>query len=137
MKKATSIGGIFFRSKDPEKTKSWYQKHLGLNTGEYGTNFEWRQADKPGKKGFTLWSPFSEGTDYFGTSGQDFMINFRVENIEALVEQLKADGVTIVNEIATYEYGKFVHIVDADGRRVELWEADDEYYDKMIKARTK
>lgn len=137
MKKATSIGGIFFRSRGPEKTKVWYQKHLGLNIGEYGTNFEWRHAEQPDQKGFTLWSPFARDTDYFGASDQDFMLNFRVDDLEALVEELRAEGVKITDDIATYDYGKFVHIIDADGRQIELWEPNDDYYDKMIEARTK
>ncbi|MCI4647856.1 VOC family protein [Phaeodactylibacter sp.] len=137
MKKVTSLGGIFFRSKDPENTKAWYQKHLGLRVGPYGTNFEWRHADQPDQKGFTLWSPFDHHTDYFGSTDQDFMISFRVDDLEALVIELRAEGVTIIDEIATYEYGKFVHILDADDRRIELWEPNDEYYDQMIEARTK
>lgn len=137
MKKATSIGGIFFRSKDPAKTKAWYQQHLGFDTDDYGTNFEWRQADAPDRKGFTLWNPFAQDTDYFGSPDQEFMLNFRVENLEALVKQMRAEGIEIVDDIATYDYGKFVHIIDADGRRVELWEPNDDAYDNMIKARTK
>ena len=125
MKKVTGIGGIFFKCKDPNKMKEWYKTHLGLDTNDYGANFEWRQADDPSKKGSTVWSPFAETTKYFEPSAKDFMINYRVENLEALVEQLKNEGVTIVDNIETYDYGKFVHIIDVEGNKVELWEPID------------
>ena len=122
MKKVTGIGGIFFKCKDTKKITEWYKTHLGLDTNEYGANFEWRQAEDPTKTGSTQWSPFAETTKYFEPSTKDFMINYRVENLEELVEQLKKEGVTIVDEIETYDYGKFVHIVDVEGNKVELWE---------------
>lgn len=122
MKKVTGIGGIFFKCKDPNKMKEWYKTHLGLDTNEYGANFEWRDVEDPNKKGSTTWSPFGEKTKYFEPSTKDFMINYRVENLEALVDELKKEGVTIVDNIETYDYGKFVHILDAEGNKVELWE---------------
>ncbi len=125
MKKVTGIGGIFFKCKDPNKVMEWYKTHLGIETDQYGTNFEWRQADDSSKKGSTQWSPFADTTNYFGPSDQDFMINYRVENLVSLVEQLKLEGVTIVDEIETYSYGKFVHILDVEGNKVELWEPGD------------
>jgi predicted enzyme related to lactoylglutathione lyase len=137
MKRVTGIGGIFFKCKDPNKVKDWYKKHLGLDTDQYGTNFEWREGADATKKGFTQWSPFSETTTYFGPSDQEYMINYRVENLEQLVEQLKAEGVTIADEIETFEYGKFVHIIDLEGNKIELWEPNDEEYDKIVGGRTK
>jgi predicted enzyme related to lactoylglutathione lyase len=125
MKKVTGIGGIFFKCKDPKKTTDWYQKHLGLNTNPYGATFEWYEGDDSTKKGQTQWTPFSETTKYFEPSTRDFMINYRVENLEALVEELKKEGVTIVDKIETYDYGKFVHIIDVEGNKVELWEPKD------------
>jgi predicted enzyme related to lactoylglutathione lyase len=125
MKKVTGIGGIFFKCKDPNTLKEWYKTHLGLDAGKYGANFEWRQADDPTKKGSTQWSPFSETTKYFEPSAKDFMINYRVENLEALVEQLKNEGVTVVDKIEDSDFGKFVHIVDLEGNKVELWEPKD------------
>jgi len=125
MKKVTGIGGIFFKCKDPNKMKEWYQKHLGLNTNEYGAVFEWYQDTDNTKKGLTTWSPFAETTKYFAPSTKDFMINYRVENLVELVEELKKEGVTIVDNIETYDYGKFVHIIDAEGNKVELWEPSD------------
>jgi predicted enzyme related to lactoylglutathione lyase len=125
MKKVTGIGGIFFKCKDPNKIKEWYKTHLGLDTTPYGANFEWRQDADPTKKGSTAWSPFAETTKYFAPSTKDFMINYRVENLEALVEQLKNEGVTIVDKIEDSDYGKFVHIIDVEGNKVELWEPKD------------
>lgn len=125
MKKVTGIGGVFFKCKDVNKVKEWYKTHLGLDAGKYGANFEWRQAEDPTKKGSTQWSPFSETTKYFDPSTKDFMINYRVENLEALVEQLRSDGVTIVDKIEGSDYGKFVHIIDVEGNKVELWEPVD------------
>ncbi len=137
MKKVTGIGGIFFKCKDPDKMKEWYKKNLGLETDQYGTNFEWRQGADSSKKGFTQWSPFKETTKYFEPSKKDFMINYRVENLEALVEQLKKDGVTIVDKIESVEYGKFVHVLDMEGNKIELWEPNDMEYDKIVTGRTK
>jgi predicted enzyme related to lactoylglutathione lyase len=125
MKKVTGIGGIFFKCKDPNKMKEWYKTHLGLDAGPYGASFEWREAGDSSKKGSTQWSPFAETTNYFEPSSKDFMINYRVENLEALVEELKKEGVTIVDKIESYDYGKFVHIVDVEGNKVELWEPKD------------
>lgn len=137
MKKVTGIGGIFFKCKDPDKIKEWYKTHLGLETDQYGTNFEWRQSSAPAEKGFTQWSPFSEKTKYFEPSTKGFMINYRVANLEALIEELRKEGVTVLDEIATYEYGKFVHILDIEGNKIELWEPNDIEYDKIVEGRTK
>lgn len=125
MKKVTGIGGIFFKSEDPKKLNEWYKAHLGIDTNQYGANFEWRQAEDPSKKGSTQWSPFAENTTYFAPSTKEFMINYRVENLEALVEQLRLEGVTIVDQIESYDYGKFIHIVDLEGNKIELWEPVD------------
>jgi predicted enzyme related to lactoylglutathione lyase len=123
MKKVTGIGGIFFKCKDPGKMKEWYKTHLGLNTNDYGATFEWYEADN--KKAQTQWTPFKETTKYFEPSAKEFMINYRVAELEALVEELKKEGVTILDEIASYDYGKFVHILDAEGNKIELWEPKD------------
>lgn len=125
MKRVTGIGGIFFKCKDPNKMNSWYKTHLGLNTNEHGASFEWYQEEDSTKKGSTQWGPFSDKTEYFEPSSKEFMINYRVENLEALVEELKKEGVTILDEIETYDYGKFVHILDIEGNKIELWEPKD------------
>ncbi|CAM2832311.1 VOC family protein [Chryseobacterium flavum] len=121
MKRVTAIGGIFFKCKDPEQVNEWYKTHLGLPTSPYGAKFDWKDEES-GKKGYTLWSPFKESTQYFEPSAKEFMINYHVENIETLVEELKKEGVTVLDEIATYEYGKFVHILDPEGNKIELFE---------------
>lgn len=122
MKKVTGIGGIFFKSQDPQKIKSWYVEHLGLKADDYGVIFHWLHADKPEQKGLTQWSAFKADTKYFAPSEKEFMINYTVEDLEALVAELKAAGVTICDEIETYSYGKFVHIMDPDGNKIELWQ---------------
>jgi predicted enzyme related to lactoylglutathione lyase len=125
MKKVTGIGGIFFKCKDTKAVNEWYKTHLGFDTTPYGTSFEWRDIDDSEKKVLTQWTPFAEKSKYFEPSTKDFMINYRVENIEALVEQLKSEGVTIVDKIEDSEYGKFVHILDVEGNKIQLWEPKD------------
>ncbi len=132
-KKVTGIGGIFFKCKDPKKIKEWYKTNLGLNTNQYGAVFEWRQGADTTKKGFTQWSAFNEKTKYFEPSTKDFMINYRVENLISLVDDLKKNNVTVLDTIAVYEYGKFVHILDLEGNKLELWEPNDIEYDKLGK----
>jgi predicted enzyme related to lactoylglutathione lyase len=135
MKRVTSLGGIFFKCQDPEKMKKWYSDHLGLKTDEYGTNFEWRKSSDPAMKGFTVWSPFSNDSKYFDPSKKEFMINYRVDNIEALIDVLRKEGVTILDDIDASEYGKFIHIMDPEGNKIELWEPVDDEFDRMIKVR--
>ena len=137
MKRVTGIGGIFFKCENPQSMKKSYDKHLGFNTDEYGTSFEWRQADNPDKKGFSVWSPFDAKTKYFEPSQKEFMVNYRVENLECLLKELKKEGVQVLDDIETVEYGKFAHIIDPEGNKIQLWEAFDEEYDKMAEAKTK
>jgi predicted enzyme related to lactoylglutathione lyase len=132
-KKVTGIGGIFFKCKDPGKLKEWYKTNLGLNTNQYGVVFEWYQGSDSTKKGFTQWGPFKETTKYFEPSTKEFMINYRVQNMDALVDELKKNGVTVVDSIESVEYGKFVHILDVEGNKIELWEANDIEYEKLGK----
>jgi predicted enzyme related to lactoylglutathione lyase len=132
-KKVTGIGGIFFKCKDPKKLREWYRTHLGLNTNSYGTVFEWYQGADSTKKGFSQWSPFNEKTKYFEPSTKDFMINYRVDNLERLLEELKKGGVTISDTMQTVEYGKFVHIMDLEGNKIELWEPNDIEFENLGK----
>ena len=125
-KKVTGIGGVFFKCKDPQVMRDWYGEHLGLTTTEYGATFAFRDVDEPEKKGHLQWSPFKQDTNYFDPSPKDFMINYRVSNLEELVEELKASGVTIVDEMEVFDYGKFIHILDPEGNKIELWEPVDE-----------
>lgn len=129
--KVTGVGGIFFRSKDPAKTREWYGKNLGLALDDYGSAFEFRNANNPEEINYLRWSPFDDSTDYFDPSVKEFMINYRVQNIEGLVKNFKENGVTVLDEITEYEYGKFVHIMDADGNKIELWEPIDTVFTKM------
>lgn len=130
MKRVTGIGGIFFKCDSPEEMRNWYRDRLGLDTNDYGAMFEFRLSDEPEKKGYLQWSTFPQTTKYFEPSKKEFMINYRVENLEALVPLLKAEGVTVVDEIETYDYGKFVHILDPEGNKIELWEPVDEAFDQ-------
>jgi predicted enzyme related to lactoylglutathione lyase/uncharacterized protein YndB with AHSA1/START domain len=136
-KKVVGIGGIFFKSSDPVKLKEWYNKHLGLKTDAYGTNFESRDSENPSIKTYLQWSPFADKTKYFEPSDKQFMINYRVEDLIRLVDELKKDGVKVLDDIETYEYGKFVHIMDCDGNKIELWEPVPEEYDKIVEGATK
>ncbi len=135
-KKVTGIGGIFFKCKNPESMREWYNKNLGLVTNEYGSLFEFRMSDKPEEKGYLQWSPFEKKTTYFKPSEKEFMINYRVENLEELVEEMRAAGVEILDEIETYEYGKFVHILDPENNKIELWEPVDTVFTKMYDGKT-
>lgn len=129
--KVMGIGGIFFFSDNPEKTRAWYAKNLGFEVNEWGSSFEFRNAKRPQEINYLQWSPFKSGSAYFEPSKKEFMINYRVQNIEGLVEKLKANGVTIVDAIETFDYGKFVHIMDADGNKIELWEPVDRVFTEM------
>ncbi len=121
--KVIGIGGIFFFSDNTKEIKDWYAKNLGFDVNEWGSvSFEYRDVNKPGEIIPLQWNPFKRGSDYFAPSKKDFMINYRVQNIEALVNKLKENGVTIVDEMATYDYGKFIHIMDSEGNKIELWE---------------
>ena len=135
-KRVTSFGGIFIKCIDPVATRNWYNTHLGLNTDQYGTTFEWRHADAPDKKGYSVWSTFPADTKYFEPSVKDFMINLRVENLEWLLEELRKDGIEQIGELQVYEYGKFAHILDPEGNKIELWESNDEEFEKIIEVVT-
>ncbi|MGB4849519.1 MAG: VOC family protein [Saprospiraceae bacterium] len=124
--KVTGIGGIFFYSDDLKETKEWYTKNLGIEINDWGSSsFESRNINKPDEINSLQWCPFKKGDEYFSPSKKDFMINYRVQNIEGLVKKLKENGVTILDDIASYDYGKFIHIMDSEGNKIELWEPKD------------
>jgi predicted enzyme related to lactoylglutathione lyase len=135
--RVTGIGGIFFKSKDTKATKEWYGENLGLVMTDYGSTFESRNANRPEEINYLQWSVFDENTEYLNPSEKEFMINYRVQNIEGLVKKLKSNGVTICDKIEEYDYGKFVHILDNDGNKIELWEPKDSVLTKMGGATTK
>ncbi len=122
MKRVTGIGGIFFKCKDPQALKEWYKTHLGIESNEYGATFDWKEATEVHPTGSITWSPTSESNDYFEPSTREFMINYTVADLKALVEELKKEGVEILDEIAVYDFGKFIHILDPEGNKIELWE---------------
>ena len=121
--KVTGIGGVFFYSDNPKETKEWYTKNLGIEINEWGSSsFESRNVNRPDEINSLQWKPFKKGDEYFSPSKKDFMINYQVQNIEGLVNKLKENGVTILDSIATYDFGKFIHIMDSEGNKIELWE---------------
>ena len=122
MAKVTGIGGIFFKCKNREATLAWYKEHLGIEGEDFGLVFPWRTTHGDASTGYTVWSPFSEDTDYFEPSDTPLVVNFRVDGIEELAASLTAKGVTVLGEIAEEPNGKFVSFLDLDGRKVELWE---------------
>lgn len=136
-RRVTGIGGIFFKCKDPKATKAWYSQHLGMKTDQYGTMFEWREGFDSSRKAYTQWSPFAATTKYFAPSTKDFMINYRVEDLASLAVELKKEGVTIVDTLEIYDYGKFLHIMDPEGNKIELWEPIDVAFDKTAEGKTK
>ncbi len=130
--RVTGIGGLFFKSKDPKNLREWYKQHLHMDAGPYGAKFDWRQGDDPSKYGCTQWTIFGEKTTYFAPSTKDFMINYRVNNLTQLVEQLEKEGVTLVDTIQDSDYGKFIHILDCEQNKVELWEPKVEDYNTKV-----
>lgn len=134
--RVTGIGGIFFKSEDPGKMRDWYNQNLGLVTNEYGSLFEFRKSDSPEEKAYLQWSPFEQNTGYFEPSKKEFMINYRVENLEELVEELRRNGVTILDSIEVYDYGKFIHILDPENNKIELWEPVDSDFTRSYEGQT-
>lgn len=126
MKRVTGIGGVFFKSEDPKNMQDWYNKHLGIEMNEWSGMFQWRDIEDKEKVCTTVWSPFEKKTDYFDPSTKDYMFNYRVENLSDLLEQLKKEGVEVIDKIEEYEYGKFGWIMDPEGRKIELWEPVDQ-----------
>ncbi|MCW5911536.1 MAG: VOC family protein [Cyclobacteriaceae bacterium] len=128
MKRVTGLGGVFFKTKDPNKIKAWYKKHLDLAVDEYGASFRWTDLnDKDAKvPAYTAWSPFKDDTKYFSPSDKPYMFNYRVENLVELLKVLKEEGVQIVGEMEEHPYGKFGWIMDPEGNKIELWEPKDD-----------
>jgi catechol 2,3-dioxygenase-like lactoylglutathione lyase family enzyme len=118
MARATGIGGIFFKSRDPAATRAWYAEHLGLDIDDYGATF----GPESDPRAQTVWSPFKADTGYFGTGPQEFMVNFRVDDLAGLLAALADKGVACVGAPIEESYGKFGWIIDCDGRKIELWE---------------
>jgi predicted enzyme related to lactoylglutathione lyase len=114
---------LFFKAEDPEALYAWYEKHLGIKRGPEGAvTFKWRENNDKGKEGKTVWAIFPKATTYFHPSRADFMMNFRVADLDGLLKALKEEGVEIDPHREDYEYGRFAWIMDPEGNRIELWE---------------
>jgi predicted enzyme related to lactoylglutathione lyase len=123
MKRVTGIGGIFFKAKDPQALAAWYKKHLGIGVEEWGgAAFRWNGPDNPQGIGTTVWSPFKEETGYFAPSSASFMINYRVDDLHAVLTALRAEGVSVEDKVEESEYGKFGWAMDPEGNKLELWQ---------------
>ncbi|PYP90500.1 MAG: glyoxalase [Candidatus Angelobacter sp. Gp1-AA117] len=122
MKRVTGIGGIFFKAKDPEKMYEWYERHLGIKREHGAVQFHWRKPDDPAVEGTTVWSIFKQDTKYLNPSTSPFMINYRVDDLDAVLEALRAEGVTTDPNPEDSEYGRFAWIMDPEGNKIELWE---------------
>ena len=124
MKRATGLGGVFFKAKDPKALAAWYKQHLGLNVDEAwnGCIFGWRDAEDPEKPGTTVWSAFKDSTDYFGPAENRWMINYRVEDLDAVLAALRAEGVWVDEKVMDSEFGRFGWAMDSEGNRIELWQ---------------
>jgi len=127
MAKATGIGGVFFKYKDENAMKKWFETALGLKPNDYGVLFSFNTAGN--SEGYLQLGAFEASTDYFGKESQQAMINFRVDDMEGMEKHLRSLGTTICNEMETYEYGKFLHIEDPEGNRIELWEPVDRAFE--------
>ena len=126
------IGGVFIKFKDPSKMKSWYNEVLGMITNDYGVLFEF--GGPTTSKSYLQLGVFEEKSDYFGAESQQYMINFRVDDLETFKEELQEKSVKIVDELEAYSYGKFLHIEDPEGNRIELWEAVDKEFEETEKS---
>jgi catechol 2,3-dioxygenase-like lactoylglutathione lyase family enzyme len=118
MAQVIGFGGIFFKSRDPQALRAWYAQHLGVEVNDYGASF----AEDSSSPGLTLWAPFGEDTKYFSPSRKDFMLNFRVDDLDALLTGLRAAGVQVDPNVHDDENGRFGWIMDPDGTRIELWQ---------------
>lgn len=122
MGRVVGLGGVFFKSRDPKALYDWYRRHLGVESAADGSGAMWRDADHPEIPGCVVWAIFPQDTKYFEPSQSSFMINFRVENLDELLNALRADGVQVDPKVEDHDYGKFGWIIDPEGNRIELWE---------------
>ena len=123
MKRVTGIGGIFFKAKDPKALGAWYKTHLGIAIEEWGgAAFQWKGPDNPEGGGMTVWGPFAADTSYFAPSTASFMINYRVEDLDAVLAALRAEGVQVEEKVDESEQGRFGWVIDPEGNKIELWQ---------------
>ena len=128
MKRVIGVGGIFFKAENPKELASWYKTHLGVPIDENygGYTFNWSNNTERPSKGYTIWSPFNNNTDYLEPSKKNFMFNFIVDDLKALVEVLQSDEINLIGGIEDTEFGLFAWIMDPEGNKVELWEPVEE-----------
>ena len=124
--RVTGIGGIFFKCEDPDKMREWYGKHMGMNTNQYGALFGFRDFNDKEHKGYLQWSTMSKNSKHFEPTTSDFMINYRVNDMEGILEKMRSGGAEQIGEVMEFDYGKFAHVVDPEGRKIELWEPNDD-----------
>ena len=123
MKRVTGIGGIFFKAKDAPALRAWYKRHLGIDVQEWGgAAFTWMDSDSKPTGGTTIWSVAPEHSNQFAPSDASFMINYRVEDLQALVDVLKEEGCNVLDKLEDCEFGKFAWVIDPEGNKVELWQ---------------
>jgi predicted enzyme related to lactoylglutathione lyase len=123
MKRVTGIGGIFFKAKDAPALRAWYKRHLGIDVQDWGgTAFTWTDSTGQPAGGTTVWSVGSEESDQFAPGNATFMVNYRVEDLYAMVTALKTEGCNVLDRIDDSEYGKFAWVIDPEGNKVELWQ---------------
>jgi predicted enzyme related to lactoylglutathione lyase len=125
MKRVVGLGGVFFKAEDRDRLMGWYRDHLGIDSDSFGFMFRWKENDAPHRTGYTVWGPFAEDTEYFDPSAKPYMVNYRVDDLNALIDALKQEGVQIVGSIEEHENGKFAWILDPEGNKVERWEPID------------
>ncbi len=123
MKRVTGIGGIFFKAKDAQALREWYQRHLGIELEPWGGSaFRWTDAQGQPFNGTTVWNVFEAGSDYFAPSKSPFMINYRVDDLHAVLKDLREEGCAVQEKVEESEYGKFGWVLDPEGNKVELWQ---------------
>ena len=123
MKRVTGIGGVFFQAKDPVSLRAWYRKHLGIDVQDWGgTAFSWTDDAGNPANGTTVWSIGEASGDQFAPSTSTFMINYRVENLAALLQVLRDEGCVVLEKMDDSEFGKFGWVMDPEGNKVELWQ---------------
>jgi predicted enzyme related to lactoylglutathione lyase len=123
VKRVTGIGGLFFKGKDPESLREWYRRHLGMDVQEWGgVVFQWQMPERPEPNGSTVWNIFDADTQYFSPSTAQFMVNYRVDDLDSLLAALREEGCNVDAKVEDSEYGKFGWVMDPEGNKIELWQ---------------
>ena len=126
--KITGLGGVFFKAKNPNAMKQWYDDNFRLGSDQYGKAFSWRDVNDKEHISYTQWSVMKDDTDYFDPGKQQYMINYRVENLDELLDELKSKGIKQIGAVDKYDYGNFAWVLDPEGNKIELWEPVDQVF---------